>query len=84
MATNENINVKVTLDTSQFDSSIAGMKKEFAELENQLGSSLLSEEDKQAVLIRMGQLKGGIDDLNNQVNTLGQTNVFGDLHQIEN
>jgi len=79
MAQQENINVKVSLDTSQFDTSLKGMKQEFRALERQLGSSILSDEEKQKVLLRMGELKHSIEDLNMEIKSIDDGNVFGDI-----
>lgn len=63
---NENISLKVGLDTSQFSSSIAGMTKELKAL-SKVDLTLLSEEDKKAVVSRMGDLKNSIMDIKKEI-----------------
>lgn len=69
----------VKLNSQQFDDSMAGMKKELAELENKLGSSLLSPKDQQAVLNRMGTLKKGIEDLDYAISNTTASSTFENL-----
>jgi len=73
--------IKATLDTQEFDGSLDSMKREFAELEKKLGSSLLSPADQKAVLARMGTLKKGIDGFNLQIDALGRQSGFEQLAQ---
>lgn len=78
----EQINIKAILETTQVDGSLNELKQKFAQLEDVLGNSLLSPEETQKVLIRMGQLKSSVSDLEGQVDMLAQTNAFGDLIQV--
>jgi len=82
MAKNQDeLRIKAVLDTSEFDSSLDGMKQEFAALEKKLGSSLLSDADQKAVLNRMGTLKKSIDGFNLQIDTLSKQSGFEQLVQ---
>jgi len=81
MAKQDELRIKAVLDTEEFDTSLDGMKQEFASLEKQLGSSLLSPKDQKAVLARMGTLKKGIDGFNLQIDALGKQSGFEQLAQ---
>lgn len=77
---NQNINIKANLDTKSFDSSIRGMKDELRSIENQLGSKLLSDKDRQKLLIRFGEVKTALKDIKVETDRVGDAgNVFGDL-----
>lgn len=79
MAT-ENINIKATLDTKQFDSSLKGMQQELKNLKGQLGNNLLSDADRQKILERYGTVKNEIRELQQEIRNVGDaSNIFGDV-----
>lgn len=76
---NDNINITATLDTQQFDSSLKGMMQEMKALKAQLGNNILSPQEQQKVLVRMGELKKGIQGLKDQVAAVGSESAFVNL-----
>ena len=66
MTNPQNLNINANLNTSNFDSSIDGMKKELRELQK-IDITILSEEDARGVLNRMGQLKDSIQTIDRQI-----------------
>ena len=61
------VNIKVLLDDARAKGSLLELKKYARELEGQLGNSLLSKKDQQAIAQRLGEVKGDIDDLRTSV-----------------
>jgi len=78
---NENVNVKVNVDTKQFDSSFKGMKQELRELQK-TDLTLLSPEESKAALQRMGDLKAGIKDFSDELNQVDTGNFFGSFSTL--
>ena len=75
----ENIYIKMQIDTKQFDSSMAGIKKEMATLRGLVGNSLLSSSDQQAVTKRLGELKNHLDNVKASANNIDVGDVFGNM-----
>jgi len=73
------IDIRAVLNTTQVDGSLNELKTKFSELEDVLGSNLLSPEETQQVLVRMGQIKGEITDMETQIDSLASTNAFDEL-----
>ena len=80
--TTENIYVKMNIDTSGFNSSLAGIKKELVGLKGLVGNNLLSAQDQQAVLTRMGDLKGQMEDLTITAKNMDLGDGFQNVAQL--
>jgi len=83
MASNtENIYVNMKVDTSQFNSSMQGMKREMIALKGLIGNNMLSKEDQQAVMTRLGDIRGQMEDLQAATKSMDIGDVFSNIGQI--
>jgi hypothetical protein len=80
MATNtEEIYVKMKIDTTAFDGSLRGMKKEMMSLRGLIGSNLVSKEDELALKARFGNIKDEMDDMRIASQNIAEEDVFGNV-----
>lgn len=82
MATETEIYIKMQLDTSQFNNSMTGMKKEMASLRGLIGNSLLSPADNAKLSARFGQLKDDMEDLKKEAGNINTQDVFGNMARL--
>ena len=80
--TTEQIYLKVGIDSSQFDKGMAGMKKEMMALKGVIGNNLISKEDQQVAMNRLGDIKGAMQDLNVATNSMDTGDVFQNMAQM--
>lgn len=64
--TQENINIKIGLDTSNFNGSVKGMMNELKALQK-IDISILSETEKKQIISRMGELRASIGDIQEEI-----------------
>lgn len=67
------------LDTTGFAQSMKGLQIEMKNLKSQLGNSLLSPEDRNAILLRMGEVKGQLQDMKYAINNIDPGDTFGNI-----
>lgn len=82
MADNQDFYVKLKIDTTQFDSSLQGMKKEMIALKGLVGNNLLSASDQQSVMKRLGELKGEFEDLSIASKSMDTGDIFANMAQL--
>jgi uncharacterized Zn finger protein (UPF0148 family) len=70
------------VDTSQFNSSIQGMKREMIALKGLIGNNLLSKEDQQTVMTRLGDIRGQMEDLQAATKSMDIGDVFSNIGQV--
>jgi hypothetical protein len=61
--TEQDINIRIGLETNEVKNRIADLKTEFNELKGKLGDNLLPEKEKNQILTRMGQIKSEVAEL---------------------
>lgn len=67
------------LDTTGFANSMKGLQTEMKNLKSQLGNSLLSPEDRNQILLRMGEVKGELQDMKFAINNIDPGDTFGNI-----
>ena len=85
MANNtDSIYLKMQIDTSSFDSSITGMKREMLKLKGLIGSNLLSPEENLLLKNRFGELKDQFSKLQKAAaaTNIGADEAFGNMAQL--
>ena len=78
----ENIYIKMQVDTTQFNSSMTGIKKEMASLRGLIGNNLLSKEDNAKLSARFGYLKDQMEDLKKASGNINTQDVFGNMARL--
>lgn len=73
----EQIYIKMSIDTKQFDGSMQSIKREMAALRGLVGNSLLSPQEQKALQQRLGTLKNNLDDIKIATNNIDTGDVFG-------
>ena len=82
--TTENVYVKLQIDTTQFNSSIIGMKKEMTALKGLIGNNLLSPQETLALKARFGEIKDQFIKLQKEATAtnIGADEAFGNMAQL--
>lgn len=75
MSENQNISMKIGLDTSQFNNSVKGMALELKALQK-IDLTLIKPEDAKAVIARMGDLKDSIKDVKKEIDNADPGQFF--------
>jgi len=75
----QTINVKLLLDDSRVKGSLQDLKRYAIELQGSLGSAILNDKDKQAILVRLADVKGKMQDLKASVTAFDPGDTFGNF-----
>jgi hypothetical protein len=76
------VNIKVLLDDSRAKGSLLELKRYARELEGQLGKSVLSKEDQAAILKRLGDVRGSIEDMKASVKNFDPGDKFSHFASV--
>jgi hypothetical protein len=80
MATStDEIYIKMKVDTTAFDGSLRGMKREMMTLKGMIGSNLISKQDELLLKSRFGAIKDEMEDVSKASANIATKDVFGNL-----